>query len=249
MSRKIKLAVVAPVYNEGDILEKFHAQLVMALKKIKKIDYSILYVADRSTDNTGEILKSITTSDKKTRALILSSRFGHQVSLFAGIENSLDADAILMMDSDLQHPPAVIPKLLDRFLQGYEVVFTFRSRSVKTSPLRQALGKSFYSLFSFLSEIPIPNNSADFRIISRRIARILVSEFPERNLFLRGIFPWMGFRQAGLEYQEAPRGGRGKSKYSLARMARLALHGILSFSTMPLRLGIFLGLAFSTFPL
>lgn len=245
MARKTRLSIVTPVYNEADVIEEFHLRLNRVLKKIPKIDYTIIYVADRSTDNTIAILKNIVKRDKKTRALALSSRFGHQMSLFAGIENSINADAVIMMDSDLQHPPELIPKMIDAFLDGYEVVFTLRTKFSRTPVLRQALGKVFYAIFSYLSGIPIPNNSADFRLISRKIAQILVEKFPERNLFLRGIFPWIGFRQVGVTYAEAPRAGKGQSKYSLALMCRLALHGILAFSTKPLRIGIFLGLGFS----
>lgn len=241
---KIKLTVIAPVFNEEEVIGEFHARLGEVLATLTDVDAKVLYVVDRCTDNTLEILRAIVKRDPRTKAIALSSRFGHQMSLVAGIDNALDSDAIIMMDSDLQHPPELIPELIENFRRGFEVVYTVRRDTEAIHPLRKLAGNLFYRLLAKISDISINANVADFRLISRRVAKILATDFRERNLFLRGIFTWMGFRQIGVEYVARKRGG-GYSKYSLSRMLQLATAGILSFSTKPLQLGIFVGCIFS----
>lgn len=241
---KLKLTVVTPVFNEEQVIAHFHARTRSVLDSLADVEASILFVLDRSTDNTLPVLRDIVSSDSRSKVIALSSRFGHQMSLLAGIENSLDADAIIMMDSDLQHPPEVIPRLLDQFHSGSDVVYTVRQDTMDVGIVRKALGNVFYRLLGFLSRIPINDNAADFRLISRRVAISLTNDFQERNMFLRGLFSWMGFRQTSIEYV-AERRFAGKSKYSLSRMMKLALAGILSFSTRPLHIGIWVGVGFS----
>lgn len=241
---KIKLSVIAPVYNEEEVIGAFHSRLVEVLASLAEVDAKILYIVDRCTDNTLDILRALVRSDPRAKVIALSSRFGHQMSLVAGIDNSLDSDAIIMMDSDLQHPPELIPELIDNFNNGFEVVYTVRRDTDDIKPLRKLAGKIFYSLLSKISHIPINANAADFRLISGRVAKILSTDFRERNMFLRGLFTWIGFRQTGVEYV-ARRRSAGNSKYSLSKMLQLAAAGILSFSTKPLQLGIFVGIAFS----
>ncbi len=166
------------------------------------------------------------------------------MSLLAGIENSPDAEAIIMMDSDLQHPPELIPELLANFRRGFDVVYTVRRDIEDGSFLRKLAGNSFYHLLSKLSQVSINANAADFRLISCRVARILVTGFQERNMFLRGLFSWIGFQQTGVEYIAEKRFA-GQSKYSFSEMLQLAMAGILSFSTKPLHTGIFVGIAFA----
>lgn len=240
----IKLTVIAPVFNEEEVIGVFHGRLSQVLASLVDVDSKVLYVVDRCTDNTLEVLRSVAKSDPRTRVISLSSRFGHQMSLVAGIENSLDSDAIIMMDSDLQHPPELIPELIDNFRLGFEVVFTVRRDTEDINPLRKVAGNLFYQLLAKLSRVPMRANAADFRLISGRVGKILSLDFGERNMFLRGIFAWIGFRQIGIEYDAGKRAG-GYSKYSLSKMFQLATAGILSFSTKPLQLGIFVGIGFS----
>jgi polyisoprenyl-phosphate glycosyltransferase len=174
----------------------------------------------------------------------LSSRFGHQMSLLAGIDHAQEADVIVMMDSDLQHPPEAIHQLLAAYDLGNDVVYTVRADTPDTGILRKTIGTLYYRLMSYLSRVPIHRNSADFRLISSRVAALLRTEVRERSTFLRGLFSWVGFNQAGVEYVAAERVG-GKSKYSVAAMLALAVSGILSFSTKPLQMSIFLGLGFA----
>ena len=240
----LKVTVVAPVYNEEEVISDFHSAVSSVLNSISEIDYCILYVVDRCTDRTVGILREIASRDERTRVVLLSARFGHQASLVAGIERSLDSDAIVMMDSDLQHPPELIPALIVGFRSGFDIVYTVRADTENVHPLRKFVGYVFYRLLSNIAEAPLKSNTADFRLISKRVANALIQGFKERNLFLRGLFPWMGFNQMAVEYTARSRKA-GRSKYSLSRSIRLATHGILSFSTKPLQLGIFIGGGFS----
>lgn len=240
----IKLTVIAPVFNEEEVIGDFHARLVEVLATLRDVEAKVLYVVDRCTDNTLEVLRALVKRDPRAKVIALSSRFGHQMSLVAGIDNALDSDAIIMMDSDLQHPPELIPELIDNFRRGFEVVYTVRRDTEDINALRKLAGNIFYRLLAKISHVPMNANAADFRLISARVAKILSIDFRERNMFLRGIFNWMGFRQTGVEYIARKRGG-GYSKYSLSKMLQLATAGILSFSTKPLQLGIFVGIIFS----
>lgn len=237
-----KLKVVTPVFNEQEVIAEFHRRLRLVLDGMRdRYEARILFVVDRCTDNTVDVLREIAARDPNAQVLTLSSRFGHQMSLLAGIDYAQDADAIVMMDSDLQHPPEVIPQLLERFEKGNDVVFTIRSDTEDISVVRKLLGRGFYRMLSYLSDIPIQENAADFRVISARVAHVLKHDIRERSLFLRGILSWIGFNQVGVEYLAAKRAG-GHSKYSLSRMLALATAGILSFSTKPLKMGIFVGI-------
>ncbi len=241
---KLKLTIVTPVYNEEQVILSFHERTRAVLDKMEDVEARIVFVVDRSTDNTLALLRDAAAKDTRTRVLALSSRFGHQMSLLAGIENSLDADAIVMMDSDLQHPPELIPELVAHYRQGCDVVFTVRKDTEDASKLRKALGNLFYYALGRLSKTPINPNAADFRLISARVAKILASRFEERNMFMRGLFVWIGFKQIGIEYTAEKRFA-GESKYSLYRMLKLALAGVLSFTTKPLHLGLIAGLLFA----
>lgn len=242
--RKLKLTVVTPVFNEEAVIGHFHERTREVLNSIKDVEANILFVVDRCTDDTLNVLRRVVADDPKSRVIALSSRFGHQMSLLAGIENALDADVVVMMDSDLQHPPELIPELLANYRRGFEVVYTVRRDNANASYLRKLAGNVFYYLLSKLSQVPINANSADFRLVSNRVTRVLTTGFQERNMFLRGLFSWIGFRQTSVEYI-AERRFAGQSKYSFAEMLQLAMAGILSFSTKPLHAGIFVGIAFA----
>jgi glycosyltransferase involved in cell wall biosynthesis len=239
-----KLTIVAPVFNEEAVIAQFHDRLSETLSALESVDAQVIYVVDKCTDNTLDVLRGIAQSDEKVKVLAMSSRFGHQMSLLAGIEQALEADAIVMMDSDLQHPPELIPVLLKNFHDGADVVYTVRTDTEDVNPVRKAMGNLFYRFLNRLSDVAINPNAADFRLISKRVAKILAEGFAERNMFLRGLFSWIGFKQVGVEYVAEKRAA-GVSKYSLSRMVQLAISGILSFSTKPLQIGIFVGVSFS----
>jgi polyisoprenyl-phosphate glycosyltransferase len=244
MSRKA-LTVVTPVFNEEQVIAQFYDRTMRVLDSLaSRYDVRLLFVVDRSTDRTLQILRDIAARDSRAQVISLSSRFGHQMSLLAGIDHAQEADVIVMMDSDLQHPPEAIPQLLAAYDLGNDVVYTVRADTPDTGILRKTIGTLYYRLMSYLSRVPIHRNSADFRLISRRVAALLRTEVRERSTFLRGLFSWVGFNQAGVEYVAAERVG-GKSKYSVSAMLALAVSGILSFSTKPLQMSIFLGLGFA----
>lgn len=241
MERKL-LTVIAPVFNEQEVIRRFYDQTKAVLAKLEeRYRTRLLFVVDRCTDRTLDVLREIAAIDPDAQVLTLSSRFGHQMSLLAGIDVSVDADVIVMLDSDLQHPPELIPELIKQHELGNDIVYTVRKDSEDSGFLRKAMGRLFYRLLGYISNIPINMNAADFRLISRRVAQLLRSDIRERNMFLRGLFSWIGFNQVGVEYIAARRAA-GRSKYSLPRMISLAAAGILSFSTKPLQLSIFLGI-------
>lgn len=241
---KLKFTVVTPVFNEEQVISYFHARTRGVLNSLDDVEATILFVVDRCTDNTLNVLRSLVADDPNSKIIALSSRFGHQMSLLAGIENSLDADAIIMMDSDLQHPPELIPDLLENFRRGFDIVYTVRRDTEDVGFVRKMAGNLFYHVLGKLSQVPINSNAADFRLISSRVAKILSTDFQERNMFLRGLFSWIGFQQIGVEYVAEKRFA-GQSKYSFSRIVQLATAGILSFSTKPLQMGIFVGIGFA----
>jgi glycosyltransferase involved in cell wall biosynthesis len=237
-----RLTVVAPVFNEQEVIAAFYARTRAVLETVQdRYATRILFVVDRCTDDPMTVLRRIADRDRDVQVLVLSSRFGHQMSLLAGIEHAGDADAIVMMDSDLQHPPELIPELLAQFERGIDVVFTVRRDSAEIGRIRRLLGNLYYRVLGYISNIPVQRNTADFRLISGRVARALREQIRERAVFLRGILSWVGFNQVAVEYSPARRAA-GRSKYSLSRMIGLATAGILSFSTKPLRMGIFVGI-------
>lgn len=245
MNARKSLAVVTPVFNEEEVIALFFERARNVLLGVEDhYAWRIIFVVDQCTDGTLDVLRAIAAAESRVQVLALSSRFGHQMSLLAGIDHAADADAVVMMDSDLQHPPELIPEMLTRFERGADVVYTIRADTEDASFLRKRLGSLFYRLLTSLSDVSIEENAADFRLISRRVARVLRDHIRERGLFLRGVLSWMGYRQDGIEYRAVKRAA-GRSKYTFSRLMTLATAGILAFSTKPLRLGITVGIAFA----
>lgn len=241
------LTVIAPVYNEEEVIADFYRELQSVLKTLSGYRSTMLFVVGRGTDRTFPILQELAARDKMLQVLYLSARFGHQMQLLAGIDHAdTDTDAVIMMDSDLQHPPSVIPKLLAEFEKGNEVVYTVREKAADQNNIRKWCSDLFYWFLNRISDVPISGNAADFRLISRRVAKILREDIRERNLFLRGIFPWLGFSQAAVRFTAQPRRA-GKSKYPLSRLVTFGLSGVVSFSRKPLRVAIGIGLLFALF--
>lgn len=239
------LTVISPAYNEEEVIEDFYNELTRVLVDLKHhYDYKILFVVDRSKDATFEILKSIAERDKSVQILLLSSRFGHQMSLLAGIDYS-NSDVIIMLDSDLQHPPGLIPKMLMKYEQGYDIVYMIREDSKKEIGfLKRTTSKLFYKFINQISQIPINESAADFRLISHRVAEVFRNQIRERNQFLRGLFSWVGFRSVNIKFQVNKRRA-GKSKYSISRMIQFGLEGVVSFSKKPLKAAVYVGLSFA----
>ena len=235
-----KLTVVSPVYNEERVILAFHEELSRALAGLAGWDSSVLYVVDRGSDRSLDLLRALAAADPGVSVLALSSRFGQQAALLAGLDHS-DADAVVMLDSDLQHPPAVIPELLARHEQGFDVVYTVRENDASLPLVKRWSARAFYGLVNAISETPVYPGAADFRLLSRRVVEVFQGRVRERTLFLRGLVNWVGFRSSAVRFRPGARGG-GETKYPFGRMVRFGLGGIVSFSRAPLRAAGLVGL-------
>ena len=237
------LTVISPVFNESQVIEDFYRELKRVLESLEQsYQSSMIFVVDRSNDRTLEILEQLALRDPTLRILSLSSRFGHQMSLLAGIDHA-DSDVIIMMDSDLQHPPSLIPSLLNKHEEGYDIVYTIRTDPPEIGFLKQWTSQMFYRLLNRMSQVRIEESAADFRLISRRVAQIFQRQIRERNQFLRGLFAWVGFNSVGVEFQSRQRRA-GRTKYSWGRLVQFASNGVVSFSKWPLEAAVFLGVGF-----
>jgi len=237
----MRLSVVVPVHNEAEVLPQFLSTLVAVLETIEG-GWEVIFVEDSSTDETWEMLREAASRDTRMRALRLSRSFGHQGALTAGMW-AAEGDHVITMDGDLQHPPQLIPDLLAKVAEGFEVVYAVRSSTDSEGRLNVMRANAFYWMLNRLARLDLPHGVADFRCMSRAVVNALVS-MPERSRFLRGMTRWVGFRQGVLEYDRAPRAA-GRSKYTLGPMMRLALDGVISFSTLPLRIASILGMIVS----
>lgn len=240
------LAVICPVYNEEEVIQDFYNELKGVLNTVSdRYETSIIFVVDPGTDNTVDILRRIAAADASVRVIILSSRFGHQMALVAGIDHC-DADAAIMMDSDLQHPPSMIPDMLREFEKGYDIVYTLREDTPDIPYLKRISSKLFYRAINRISSVPIHENAADFRLVSRRVIEVFQHQISERNQFLRGLFGWVGFKSVGIPFKVNKRRA-GRSKYSIGRMVRFGLQGVVSFSKGPLQASAVVGFLFAAF--
>lgn len=241
MSRdKEVCSVVIPVFNEEDNLELLHRRLSKVLQHSCQ-DYEIILVDDGSRDKSLGIMSGLRETDPRVKIISFSRNFGHQMAITAGIDYS-SGDAVIVMDADLQDPPEVIPQLIEKWREGHDTVYAIR-KSRKDPILKRAIAFSFYRLFKRMSEVDVPVDAGDFRLMSRRVVDIL-RNMPERNRYLRGLASWVGFSQASISYARDER-YRGERKYILWQSARLAVDGITSFSHVPLRLVTNLGLVVS----
>ena len=234
----MRLDFVIPLYNEGPSLHGFHAALLEVLAPLP-CHPRFLYVNDGSSDDTAKILAALAQADPRVAPITLSRNFGHQAALSAGLD-AASADAVVMMDGDGEHPPALIPEMLRLFQAGNDVVQT--QRLDHGLRFKRASGAAFYWLINRLGETRIPEGAADFRLLSRDAVHAL-RQLPEYHRFYRGMVEWIGFRSVILPYTPSPRLA-GRSKYSLRKMLRLAGDGMFSFSLAPLRLAIVIGLLF-----
>lgn len=239
MMGKLLLSIVCPAYQEEEVLPIFHAELCETLREREaEYDLEILYVDDGSRDRTLPVLKSMALSDGRIRFLSLSRNFGHQAALTAGLEHAR-GDIIISMDSDLQHPPAVIPKLLAKWREGYEIVLTVREDDPRLGWVKRTTSRLFYRVMSWFSDTDIRIAASDFRLLSRKALDAML-RMKETYRFLRGIVRWIGFPTAELPFAPDERHA-GKSKYTFRKMLTLAADGFYSFTTLPLKLPNVLG--------
>ena len=233
------LSVVVPCYNEESVLPTTHRRLVEALEGGLDTDsFELVYVNDGSKDGTLALLRQLQRADGRVRVVSFSRNFGHQLAVSAGLEHAA-GDAVVAIDADLQDPPEVIPQLVERWREGYDVAYAVRSIRVGEPRWRLWAINTFYRLINRLSDPPIPLDTGDFRLLDRKVVNVLLS-MPERDRFVRGMVTWIGFRQVSVPYQRAPRFA-GESKYPILKLLKLALDGVTSFSVVPLKLATTMG--------
>lgn len=234
------LSVVIPIFNEEETLAALFARLSAALVATGE-SFEVLFVNDGSRDGSERILRDFHARDARFKSIHFSRNFGHQIAITCGFDHAR-GQAVIAMDGDLQDPPEVLPHLIARWREGYEVVYAVRQNR-KEGLLKRSAYKAFYWLLRKVSYLDIPLDSGDFSLIDRRVIDLLGS-MPERNRFVRGLRTWVGFRQVGYEYAREARFA-GESKYNLARLFKLAFDGLVSYSYVPLRLVSNVGLLVS----
>ena len=234
-----KISMVVPMYNEEEMVNECYTKLTEVLSNIENYEYEIIFVNDGSKDKTLEKLIEISNKDNKTKIVSFSRNFGHQAAVTAGLKH-VSGDAIVIIDSDLQDPPELIPEMLKLWEDGNDVIYGKRKKRKGESVFKLLTAKMFYNILNSLSETEIPKDTGDFRLVDRRVVDS-INLLPEHNKFLRGLFSWVGYKQIPYEYNRKER-AFGKTKYPLKKMLKLASDGILSFSTKPLKLVGVLGL-------
>lgn len=227
-------SIIIPVYNESESIAALYQELCLYCTN----EVEIILVDDGSKDTTLELITTIANKDKRIKCISLSRNFGHQNALMAGMDHAR-GEQIIIMDGDLQHPPALIPSMLSVLQNGADIVITKRNKTAEIGAGKKLLGKLFYTFINSISDTPIEANVADFKAFNRKVLNSIL-QFKERELFLRGIFSWIGFKTATIEF-DAPARKYGKTKYSFGKMLKLALKGTTSFSFKPLRIALFIG--------
>jgi polyisoprenyl-phosphate glycosyltransferase len=239
-----RICVIIPCYNEKENLLYINQRLQEIFKTNlnSKYNFRILFVNDGSSDDTLEEIEELRKKNSNIDFISFSRNFGHQQAIKAGIDHTT-ADAVITMDADLQHPPELIPEFIKLWEEGFDVINSKNCYSQNQSLLKRITSKSFYALLNLLSYVKIESGTADFRLIDKKVLEQL-RKLNEQNLFIRGVIPWIGFKQFTLKYFPDDR-KFGKTKYTVKKMFSLAITGITSFSIKPLRISIFFGLVFS----
>lgn len=232
------ISIVVPCYNEEPVIRETHSRLVTVLEKLEPDEFEIIYVNDGSRDRTLPLLEELQAADERVRVLSFSRNFGHQIAVTAGLDNA-QGDAVVLIDADLQDPPAVILEMVERWRDGYHVVYGMRTDRPGETRFKLLTAKLFYRLLNKLSDVEIPLDVGDFRLMDRKVVDVLRA-MPERDRYLRGMVSWVGFRQIAVMYRREPRFA-GESKYPLFKMLKFATDGIISFSIVPLRLAVWAG--------
>lgn len=233
-----KLIVVVPAYNESEGLRDFHARLAAVLDGLD-LESEVLYVDDGSRDDTYAIMRALRAADTRVSTLKLSRNFGKELALTAGLDHA-DADAVVVIDADLQDPPELIPTFIAHWREGYDVVYGTRATRAGETGFKKMTASGFYRVMERLSATPIPRDTGDFRLLSRRALEAL-KQVRERQRFMKGLFTWVGFRQLSVVYHRDPRHA-GQTKWNYWRLWNFAIEGITSFSNAPLKIATYFGL-------
>ena len=235
-----KISMIIPMYYEEAVVNECYKRIKKNLLELKNYEHEIIFINDGSKDKTLDILEGIAKKDNNVKVISFSRNFGHQAAVTAGLKH-ITGDLSIIMDADMQDPPEVIKDMIKLWEEGNEVIYAKRKRREGESAFKLYTAKVFYKILNGLSDVEIPKDTGDFRLADRKVVDV-INQLEEHNKFLRGLFSWVGFKQVPIEYERKERFG-GKTKYSLSRMMKLAIDGIISFSTKPLRiiggLGIF----------
>ena len=226
------ISILIPLYNEKEVFPVLTGRLNAVMEQNKNYAIEIVLVDDGSTDGTSDLIRVLAYADPRYQGVFLSRNFGHQLALTAGLSCCNAAQAIFIIDGDLQDPPELLPQFYNKLLEGYDVVYAVR-KNRKENYFKKGTYYLFYRIFNAITKIKMPLDSGDFSLISRRVANILC-KMPEESRFIRGMRSWVGFSQTGIEYERDSR-TKGKSKYSFRALLRLAYSGIFNFSEFPVK--------------
>lgn len=229
--------IIAPVYNEKDCLHVLYERVSEVMDRTEK-PWELILVDDGSSDGSSEIMRGLAEKDPRIRCVWFARNFGHQIAVTAGMDQAL-GDAVVVIDADLQDPPEVILQLIEKWKEGYEVVYAVRKERDGESWFKKATASLFYRLIDKIADVRIPLDTGDFRLYDRKVINVM-KQMPEKNRFLRGMSSWVGFRQIGVEYHREERYA-GTTHYPLKKMLKLALTAITGFSTIPLQLAAWTG--------
>jgi glycosyltransferase involved in cell wall biosynthesis len=239
---KRKISVVVPSFNEEGNIEVLASRLVEVLKTLPQYVYEVIFIDDGSSDHTLDKLKGLSQMDPSFYYLELSRNFGHQNALKAGYDFAT-GDCIISMDGDMQHPPELIIQFIEKWEEGFDVVYSTREYQDDATFFKTKTSDIFYNMINSLSDTKLEKGTADFRLIDRKVANVL-TQLNENGLFMRGLIKWLGFKQYAINYQADARFS-GKSKYTVKRMVKFAVEGITAFSVRPLNIAIGIGAFFS----
>lgn len=237
-----KISIVIPAYNEEDNLSEIRKAIDHVFHNLPNYKYEIIFVNDGSRDRTQDFLEDMSLSFPEVRYIEFSRNFGHQYAVKAGLDLA-DGNAVISMDADLQHPPALIPEMIRKWEEGYDIVYTIRKYPKSISRFKRSTSDFFYRILSKLSDVELEKGSSDFRLLDASVIDV-IRDGTESDVFLRGLVKWVGFRQYAIPFVAGERFA-GESKYSLGKMFRFAFTGITAFSVKPLYLAAYLGFFFS----
>ncbi|MBR4919404.1 MAG: glycosyltransferase family 2 protein [Bacteroidales bacterium] len=236
-------SIIVSVYNEEAVLSLFHQELTAVMDTMADTaDFEILFVNDGSRDNSRHVLQQLMEQDSRVRVIHFSRNFGHEAAMLAGIDHC-KGEAAICMDSDLQHPPTMLPQMLALYQQGKDVVTMTRTERADGGWYKHIGSKLFYKLINKMSEAKLQAGASDFFLVSQKVIQVLRNDYRERTRFLRGIIQTVGFEKDSLTY-DAPQRAAGSSKYSFWKLMKLSFSAIASFSKTPLKIGIYSGLIF-----
>ncbi|MCS6827750.1 MAG: glycosyltransferase family 2 protein [Caldilinea sp.] len=234
-------SLVIPVWNEEQVIPVLYERLVQVMEGVGE-SWEVIFVNDGSTDRSLDLLLELHARDPRVKVLNFSRNFGHQIAITAGFDYA-DGDAVIVMDADLQDPPEVLLRMIDRWREGYDVVYAVRIKREGESKFKLWTAAAFYRLIHSIADVEIPLDAGDFRLMDRRVV-LAMRRLREKSRFMRGLSSWVGFKQIAVEYERAPRYA-GETKYPLRKMMRLAFNAITSFSHVPLQLATYTGFVFA----